>query len=176
MQSPVSQIVNGEIFEFKYSSFILQTQLESVVVIFSNSIRTLPTIFEGDPILSVPQFGGADEPCVIDIQLQPSILYKATFGVTPLNLKANMLSFGKVTQVNPLGIRINGQVVNMSFLGERDSVTLSARPSVIDFTDAFAYFAADSSFSTTSFPADIGNVNRFQVVVGVTIRSKKWPY
>ena len=174
MQSPVVQIIKGGKFEIKYASFILQTQLQSSTAIFNNSIRNLPTLFAGDPVLSIPQYAISQAACVVDVKLQPSLLWKSTISATALILKADIVSFGKVSSDNPMGIQIDGQTVNVSLLGKRDIFTVSNAPSVIDFTNSFGYFVSDPAFNTATFPSDLGNVHRYQVIVDVTIRSK-WP-
>ena len=174
MQSPVVQIINEGKFEIKYASFILQTQLEPSTAIFNNSIRNLPTLFDGDPVLSIPPFAVSQTACAVDVKLQPSLIWKSTFTATPLNLKADIVSFGKVSAINPMGIQIDGQTVNVSLLGKRDIFTVSNTPSVIDFTNSFGYFMSDPAFNSTTFPSAVGNVHRYQVIVDVTIRSK-WP-
>lgn len=166
MQSPVSQTIQGQNFELRFSNFILQTPAQDIVPFFTNSVRALSTILQGDPVLAIPSSYSSKPSCKVQVRIQPSMVIQVA---APYNLTCDISSFGKVSPVNPAGIVADGQTLNVSLLGSVDSFILPVVPSILDFTAVFGYFVANAAYNSATYPITAGVLHRYQAIVDITL-------
>jgi len=169
MQSPVSQSISQNIAYLKFSNFCLQTPLGAPSGILVNAIRPLSTIAYGDPELLIPSGIPQYTNCKVKVRLMPSLLMLSTAYVVPLNTTCEINAFGKVSPASPTGISINGQQTSITTNTKEDEFILNYMPSIINFSEVYAYFSNSVYYNAGSYTNTPGLDHRYQVIVDVSI-------
>lgn len=170
MQSPVKIVSNASEAIADWGFVDRQSGLLTIAQIFAQSEYQLGTtsVYGGDPVLSVPQMFQNYKQARLTLKATGQMILSV--GGQLRQITTDIAIYGYTTgALSP--ITIDGAPLQYGFHRDIDTVVLPKPPSTIDLTNVPAIFSVWSSYNNVSFPADVGAVHRFQILLQAQLRA-----
>lgn len=172
MQSPIKIVTTDKEAIADWAFVDRQSALLTIDQIFAQSAYQLDTtsVYGGDPVLQVPQTFQSYKNAILSLKATGQMILSV--GGQLRQITTDIAIFGYTTPTL-VPIKIDGAPLQYGFYRDSDSVVLSSTPSQIDLTSVPTIFSVWSSYNNVSFPADVGAVHRFQILIQAQLLASK---